>query len=64
MTARAYFLATAILFSVIALVHLVRIILGWEATVAGWPVPMWLSWAAIVVTAVIAFYGLRLARRS
>ena len=64
MTARTYFLATAILFSVIALVHLVRIILGWEATVAGWPLPMWLSWAAIVVTAVIAFYGLRLARRS
>ncbi len=64
MTARTYLLATAILFSVVTLVHLVRIILGVQATVAGWPVPMWLSWAAIVVTAVIAFYGFRLARRS
>jgi hypothetical protein len=57
MNRKSYFLVTAAVFSVVGLLHLLRIGLGWEAVVGGWSIPMWLSWAATVVTAVLAYYG-------
>ncbi len=57
MNRTSYFLVTAIVFSVIGLLHLLRIILGWEAVIGGWSIPMWLSWVAMIVTAVLAYHG-------
>jgi hypothetical protein len=57
MNRRSYFLVTAIVFSVVGLVHLLRIVLGWDAAIAGWSVPMWLSWFALIVSAVFAYCG-------
>jgi hypothetical protein len=57
MNRKSYFLVAAIVFSVIGLLHLLRIVLGWEAVVEGWRIPMWLSWLAMIATAVLAYYG-------
>jgi len=57
MTRKSYFLVTAIVFSVVGLLHLLRIVVGWEAVVGGWSIPMWLSWVAMIVTAVLAYHG-------
>jgi len=57
-----YCLVTAAVFTVVALLHLLRIIFGWSVLIAGWHVPFWLSWLAIVVLAVLVFYGIKLAR--
>lgn len=57
MNRRGYFFVTAMVFAVVGLLHLLRIILGWEAIIGGWTVPMWLSWVAMVVTGVLAYYG-------
>ena len=57
MNHRNYFFATAIVFSVVGLLHLLRIVFGWDAVIGGWTVPMWLSGVAMVVTAVLAYYG-------
>ena len=57
MNRRSYFLVTAVVFSVVGLVHLLRIVLGWDAVIGGWSVPMWLSWLGLVVSAVFAYYG-------
>ncbi len=62
MNRKSYLLATAIVFSVIGLIHLLRIILGWEAAIAGWTVPMWLSWLALIVSAAFAYFGFTHAR--
>jgi hypothetical protein len=64
MSRRAYLLVTAVIFSLIALLHLVRIIFGWSAVIDGWSVPMWLSWIALVVTGALAYFGLSLATQS
>jgi hypothetical protein len=64
MSRRAYLLATAIVFSLVALLHLVRIVFGWDAVIGGWSVPMWLSWIALVVTGALAYFGFSLADRS
>ena len=42
------------IFSIIALLQLMRFILGWEVTVNGWIVPVWMSGIAFVVAAGLA----------
>jgi hypothetical protein len=43
-----------IVFSVMALVHLVRLLTGWEVTVAGYVVPVWFSLPAFILTGGLA----------
>jgi hypothetical protein len=64
MSRRAYLLATAIIFSLVALLHLARIGFGWSAVAGGWSVPMWLSWVALIVTGALAYFGFSLAGQS
>lgn len=47
-------LIAAILLTLVAVAHLLRVILGIEATVAGTPVPMWISVGAVVVAGGVA----------
>ena len=42
------------LFSLIALLQLLRFILGWEVMVNGMPVPVWVSGIAFVIAAGLA----------
>ena len=64
MSRRAYLLVTAVIFSLIALLHLVRIIFGWSVMLASWSMPMWLSWVALIVTGAFAYFGFSLATQS
>jgi len=55
----AYNTITAVLFLVIALLHLLRIIFGWPAQIGGLDIPVWVSWVALVVAGALAYFGLR-----
>jgi len=59
MNRKNYCLVTAFVFSVIGLLHLLRIVLGWEAVVGDWSIPMGLSWLAMIVTVVLAYFGFK-----
>ncbi len=54
--------AAVVLFSLIALLQLMRVALGWEVTVNGIVIPLWASVIACIVTAVLAFMVRREAR--
>ena len=43
-----------VLFSLIALLQLLRVLLGWEVTVNGVHIPLWASGVASVVATVLA----------
>lgn len=58
-----YNIATGIIFLLIGLLHLLRVLYGWDAIVAGWSVPMWISWVALVVAGYLAYEGFRLRTR-
>ncbi len=60
----AYNTITAVLFLVIALLHLLRIIFGWPAQIGSLEIPLWASWLALVVTAALAYFGFRQNARS
>jgi hypothetical protein len=57
---RTYNIVTATLFLIIAVLHLLRVILGWPARIGGLDIPLWASWLAILVTGGLAYCGFRL----
>lgn len=63
MKPRLYVLATAVVFSLVAVLHLLRLAFGWSVVIAGWQVPFWLSWLALAVLAVFVFFAVKVARR-
>lgn len=63
MSQKAYFKTAAFIFLVIAALHLLRLVLGWQAVFEGWIVPQWLSAIALVIAGYLAYEGFRLNRR-
>ena len=51
-----------VVFSLVALLQLLRVALGWEVTVNGVVIPVWASIIACAVAAVLAFMLRREAR--
>lgn len=52
-----YFTASAIIFTVMAIAHLARIIFIMEASIAGYPVPLWASGVAVMISGYLATRG-------
>lgn len=50
-----YLLITGIVFSVIALAHLVRVLYNTDIIIFGWNVPIFLSWGGIAIALYLAF---------
>jgi len=63
MTQRTFAFVTAILFSLIALLHAVRLLRGWHVTIGDIVVPVWVSWIGLVIAAYLAYEGFRLSKR-
>jgi hypothetical protein len=59
MTQKTFALISGIIFTIVALVHALRLAQGWGIAIDGWDVPMWLSWAGLIIPGVLGFYGLR-----
>ena len=53
-----------VVFSLVALLQLIRVISGWEVTVNGLAIPIWASVIALVVAATLATMLWREARES
>ncbi len=63
MTERTFSTTAAAIFGVVAVLHLIRILLGWSIVIDGWTVPMWVSWVGLVITGGLSYYGAKLAIR-
>ena len=55
MSQKTFAVTTGVVFSLIAALHALRLLLGWEAVIGGWNVPLWLSWVAIAVSGYLAY---------
>ena len=62
MSHKTYAVVTGIIFLLIALLHLLRLLYGWEAIIAGWSVPDWVSVVALMIAGYLAYEGFRLRR--
>jgi len=63
MTTKAYVTASALIFALVALGHLIRLMEGWPVQVGSYSFPAWASLLAILVTASVSMWGLSLLRR-
>ena len=59
---RRYEFVSGAFFSVLAIVQLTRVVLGWPIQVATVAVPVWASVVACLVTAIFATWGFRSSR--
>jgi uncharacterized membrane protein len=57
MTHRTFSLVTAVLFSLMAVLHAVRLLRGWQVTVEGAVMPIWISWIGLAIAAYVAYQG-------
>jgi len=64
MSSHSYFLISGLLFTLVAIAHLLRLVLGMPVQVEGVAVPMAVSWVGFVVPAVLAYWAFRLNRAS
>jgi hypothetical protein len=57
-----YTTVTATLFLIVAIMHLLRIIFGWQVEIGGLSIPFWVSWLGVLVDGALAYFGFTLKR--
>ena len=62
MTARNFSLLAAAIFTVVALLQIARALGGWPVTIGAVSIPLWASWVACVVAALLAWLGFTASR--
>ena len=60
MNNKSYLSVSGLIFLIIAVLHVLRIVYGWEAVIGGWMLPMWLSWASLVIAGYLSWSAYRL----
>lgn len=63
MNRKTYYNTVALVFLIVAILHLLRAINGWEATIANNIIPIWVSWVAVLVAGYLSLRGFGLARQ-
>ena len=64
MTIKSFCTLAAAIFALIALLQLLRIVMGWSVTLNGVVVPFWASWVAVIVAGALSSVGFRAGMRS
>jgi hypothetical protein len=63
MSARSFSGLAAAIFAIVAMLHLVRAVMGWEVAIGALAIPLWASWVATLAAGALAWLGYRAARR-
>jgi len=64
MTVKTFCTLAAAIFALIALLQLIRIVMGLSVTLNGIDVPFCASWIAVIVAGALSFVGFRAVMRS
>jgi len=59
---RAYLQISGTLFGLVALGHLLRLFRHWPVDLAGYAVPLWVSWIGVLLSGGLSVWALRLMR--
>lgn len=63
MTRKLYLRIAGAIFGVIAILHVLRLLLGWSVVIGGYTFPMWFSWVGPFVAGFLAYEGFRLSNQ-
>lgn len=62
MAHKNYCVVSGVLFSLVALAHLLRVVYGMSVQVDEFVVPMFVSWVGFAIPAALSFWAFRLSR--
>ena len=62
MKQKTFTVTAGAIFTLVAVLHLLRLLLGWEAVIGGWLVPGWVSWLALALSGFLAYTAFTLSR--
>ncbi len=62
MSQRVFLKTAGAIFAVIGMLHVVRLLLGWEAVIGGWEVPGWVSWLAAALAGYLSATAFKLSK--
>ncbi len=54
---KTYYKVTSLIFLLIAVLHAMRLLYGWEATIGDINVPLWASWVAVLLAGYLSYRG-------
>lgn len=60
MSERNYLLISAVVFALVALLHLIRLFTHWSIQIGTMMFPLWGSWVALVIGIVLSIWAFRL----
>ena len=60
MTKNHFIYIASVLFLIIGVVHIVRLLIGWQVQIAGFMVPMWIYWVEAFVFLYMSFLGFKI----
>ena len=59
MDQKTFSVVAGVIFALVALLHLLRIYMGWPVVIGSWTAPMWVSWIGLVVAGGLSYFGLK-----
>ena len=62
MDKKTYYTLASFIFGVIAILHVARVLYGWEAQIGDIVIPMWASYAAILIAGYLSVRGWQFAK--
>lgn len=60
MTKNHFVLLASFIFLMIGVVHIFRLLIGWQVSIAGFMVPMWIYWIEAFASLCLAFWGFKI----
>ena len=63
MSSKTFSLVAGIIFSLVAICHLLRLVFGWPMIIAGWTVPLWLSFVGLIISGFLGYQGIKLSKQ-
>jgi hypothetical protein len=64
MSTKSYLIVSTIIFTIVAVMHLLRLTLGWSVMLGMTSIPLWVSVLALLISASVAIWGMSLVRRT
>ena len=63
MNTKDYLIVSTIIFALVAVMHLIRLALGWPVVLGMTSIPFWVSLLVVLVSVSLAIWGLSLVRK-
>jgi hypothetical protein len=60
---KTYFLLSGVIFCLVALLHAIRVINGYELVIGPWNAPMFVSWIGTIGPGLLSVWAFALARK-